>query len=99
MNCIRRECRSERYGGVLEIVAHRRRIPMAALPTEVREATVLEEARAIVKADEARDSVRASARLMLRIASQKLGNRADGQPTESEDTWLLLLSAVSRDEI
>ena len=72
---------------------------MAALPTEVREATVLEEARAIVKADEARGSVRASARLMLRIESQKLGNRADGQPTESEDTWLLLLSAVSRDEI
>ena len=72
---------------------------MAALPTEVREATVLEEARAIVKADEGRDSVRASARLMLRIASQKLGNSADGQPTESEDTWLLLLAAVSRDEI
>ncbi|NBY48248.1 MAG: hypothetical protein EBQ56_10870 [Proteobacteria bacterium] len=72
---------------------------MAALPTEVREATVLEEARAIVKADEARDSVRAAGRLMLRIASQKLGNRADGQHTEPEDTWLLLLSAVSRDEI
>lgn len=72
---------------------------MAALPTEVREAAVLEEARAIVKADEARDSGRAAGRLMLRIASQKLGNRADGQHTEPEDTWLLLLSAVSRDEI
>ena len=72
---------------------------MAALPTEVREATVLEEARAIVTADEARDSVRGSARLMLRIACQKLGNRADGQSTDPEDTWLLLLSAVSRAEI
>ena len=72
---------------------------MAALPTEMREATVLEEARAIVKADEERDSVKGSARLMLRIASQKLGHRADGQLTETEDTWLLLLSAVSRDEI
>lgn len=72
---------------------------MAALPTYAREATVLEEARAVVKAEEARDHVRASARVMRKIAAQKHGNRAESQPTEAEDTWLLMLSAISRDEI
>lgn len=72
---------------------------MAGLPTYVREEAVLAEARAVVKADEVRDNVRASARAMRMIAAQKDGNRVDGQPTGGEDTWLLLLSAISRDDI
>ncbi len=72
---------------------------MAALPTTVREATVLNEARAIVKADETRDHVRASASLMRKIAAQKHGNRVDGQPTEAGDTWLLMWSAISRHDL
>lgn len=95
----RGECRANRTRGVLETVAHRRKNLMAALPTTVREATVLNEARAILKADETRDHVRASARLMRKIAAQKHGNRVDGQPTETGDAWLLMLAAISRHEI
>lgn len=99
MKCMRCHCRMHCMMQDGELAAFGRRDMMAALPTGVYEAAVVEEVRAIVKTGEAHDRVRASARLMQKIAWQKSGNGADGQATEIDEGWLLLLSAISRDQI